>query len=221
MSEKSPSKDEALEALDFIVNVLKEHEKDLDRLVSELGNVAGQLGESGELNGKVKKIEDKVNSIQSEVGFLVKNFAAPPQEMTFGPINATTANTNDKIRNAIQNHPAQTAIAQPNPASNANPNINSNPNPKPPGVNALPNGMPLTLQCSQWEDFQALSNQAQALSYRVRENEKVMDITAIKNNQIITYTGQPPNQSSLIKTWISKQLNVSEKQILEGNIAPR
>jgi hypothetical protein len=29
------SKDEALEALDFIVNVLKEHEKDLDKLINE------------------------------------------------------------------------------------------------------------------------------------------------------------------------------------------
>ena len=72
MSEKSPSKDEALEALDFIVNVLKEHEKDLDRLVSELGSVAGQLGDSGELNGKVKKIEDKLNGLQGDVGSLVK-----------------------------------------------------------------------------------------------------------------------------------------------------
>ena len=43
MSEKAPSKDEAFEALDFIVNVLKEHEKDLDKLVSELDTVAGQL----------------------------------------------------------------------------------------------------------------------------------------------------------------------------------
>ena len=32
MSERAPSRDEALEALDFIVNVLKEHEKDLDKL---------------------------------------------------------------------------------------------------------------------------------------------------------------------------------------------
>ena len=55
MSEKTPSKDEALEALDFIVNVLKEHEKDLDRLVSELGSVAGQLGESGELKRQSKE----------------------------------------------------------------------------------------------------------------------------------------------------------------------
>jgi hypothetical protein len=80
MSEKSPSKDEALEALDFIVNVLKEHEKDLDKLVSELGTVAGQLGESGELSGKVKKIEDKLNGVQNDVSNIVKSFTASPRE---------------------------------------------------------------------------------------------------------------------------------------------
>jgi hypothetical protein len=36
MSKKAPSKDDALEALDFIINVLREHEKDLDRLINEL-----------------------------------------------------------------------------------------------------------------------------------------------------------------------------------------
>jgi len=35
VSKKPQSKDEALEALDFIVNVLKEHEKDLDKLINE------------------------------------------------------------------------------------------------------------------------------------------------------------------------------------------
>jgi len=39
MSRKS-SKDEAFEALDFIINVLKEHEKDLDRLIGKLDEVA-------------------------------------------------------------------------------------------------------------------------------------------------------------------------------------
>src|SRR5512136_1630584 len=73
MSKKQPSKDEALEALDFIVNVLKEHEKDLDRLVSELGTVAGQLGDSGELSGKVKTIEDKIGGLQYDVGNLLKS----------------------------------------------------------------------------------------------------------------------------------------------------
>lgn len=34
---------EALEAIDFIVMVLKEHEKDLDRLINELGNITERL----------------------------------------------------------------------------------------------------------------------------------------------------------------------------------
>eukprot|EP00825_Cyclidium_porcatum_P004942 TRINITY_DN12356_c0_g1_i1.p1 TRINITY_DN12356_c0_g1~~TRINITY_DN12356_c0_g1_i1.p1 ORF type:complete len:169 (-),score=9.33 TRINITY_DN12356_c0_g1_i1:62-568(-) len=80
MSEKPPSKDEALEALDFIVNVLKEHEKDLDRLVSELGTVADQMGENGEVNVKVKKIEDKITSLQVDIGNMMKSVSLPRQE---------------------------------------------------------------------------------------------------------------------------------------------
>ena len=49
MAKDPQSKDEALEALDFIVNVLKEHEKDLDKLINELATVTEQLGATGEL----------------------------------------------------------------------------------------------------------------------------------------------------------------------------
>lgn len=64
---KNPQKDESLEALDFIVNVLKEHEKDLDKLISELATVAEQFGDTGEISGKVGKVEEKITSLQKEV----------------------------------------------------------------------------------------------------------------------------------------------------------
>ena len=67
ISKKQPSKDEALEALDFIVNVLKEHEKDLDKLINELGSVTEQLGATGELSSKVEKVEERITSLQSEI----------------------------------------------------------------------------------------------------------------------------------------------------------
>jgi len=201
MSEKPPSKDEALEALDFIVNVLKEHEKDLDRLVSELGNVAGQLGESGELNGKVKKIEDKISSLQGEVGSLVKNLSVSSNQAS--EVTLTAA---EKPKNVV---PAvalgQMAAAQINAAN----------------LNSITNSMPLMLQCSRWEDFQELSAQANTVSYKLKEAEKSLEISAIKNNQITTYTGQIPDYSLLLKMWLSKQLEVPEKRILEGNIALR
>ena len=69
---KNPqSKDDALEALDFIVNVLKEHERDLDKLINELATVTEQLGDTGEISGKVESVEEKINNLQKEVANLV------------------------------------------------------------------------------------------------------------------------------------------------------
>jgi hypothetical protein len=79
MSKNPQSKDEALEALDFIVNVLKEHEKDLDRLICELGTVTEQLGQTGELSGKVEKVEQKINGLQNEITSLISYLSSSPR----------------------------------------------------------------------------------------------------------------------------------------------
>jgi hypothetical protein len=76
MSKKPKSKDEALEALDFIVNVLKEHEKDLDRLINELGTTARALGDAGELSCKVEKVEERIGGLQNEISALIKYLSA-------------------------------------------------------------------------------------------------------------------------------------------------
>jgi hypothetical protein len=184
MSEKPPSKDEALEALDFIVNVLKEHEKDLDRLVSDLGPGAGQLGEPGELNNKVKKIEDKINSLQNEVYNLVKSLSTAPTEIA-------------------------TAILPADSSFKTKPEATSQ---------SLTRALPLLLQCKQWEDFQTLASQSQTVSFVVKETEKTLEVDALKNNQVVTYTGELPKLSLLLKIYLSKQLNLTEKQILEGSM---
>src|SRR4030043_1801740 len=80
MSRKPQGKDEALEALDFIVNVLKEHEKDLDRLINELGTVTEQLGATGELSGKVEKVEERITGLQNEITNLISYLSASPRE---------------------------------------------------------------------------------------------------------------------------------------------
>jgi hypothetical protein len=80
MSKKPQSKDEALEALDFIVNVLKEHEKDLDRLIGELGTVTEALGQTGELSCKVEKVEERISGLQNEINSLVNYLSASPRE---------------------------------------------------------------------------------------------------------------------------------------------
>ncbi|RLI15612.1 hypothetical protein DRO41_03975, partial [Candidatus Bathyarchaeota archaeon] len=69
------------------------------------------------------------------------------------------------------------------------------------------------------EDFQTLAHQAQTLSFLYKETEKKFQVDALKENQIITYSGELPKQTNLLKTWLSKKLDIPEKNILEGILA--
>ncbi len=180
MSEKPPSKDEALEALDFIVNVLKEHEKDLDRLISELGAVAGNFGDAGELSEKVAKVEGKIIELQNQVEILLKQLSPSLKQ-----IHPKTA----LIVGEDQPQPSQISVQ---------------------------NGLAFVLQCKHWVDLQAMAAQARTVSFMYKESEKTLQVSALKNNQLLVYMGEMPNISMLLKTWLSKQLETPEKNILEG-----
>jgi len=179
MSKKPQSKDEALEALDFIVNVLKEHEKDLDRLINELGKVTAELGETGELSSKVEKVEERISGLQNEIGSLIDYLSTSPRE-----VPALTEAQKAEVVQASMMH-----------------------------------GPPVILRCKQWEDFQTLAFQAQTLSFMVKEAEKTFQADALKGNQIVTYSGEIPKFAALLKMWLSKQLEIPEKKILEGVLA--
>ena len=179
MSKKPHSRDEALEALDFIVNVLKEHENDLDRLIGELGTVTGQLGETGELTCKVENVEEKISGLQNEISGLV-NYLSQSEDQK--PVS---------IKENCYSAPKQPIVQGP----------------------------PVILRCKKWDDFQTLAGKAQTLSFMFKDVEKTFQADALKGNQIITFSGPLPSYESLLKMWLSKQLEVSEKQILEGVLA--
>ncbi|MCW4004080.1 MAG: hypothetical protein NWE95_09250 [Candidatus Bathyarchaeota archaeon] len=188
MAKNPQSRDDALEALDFIVNVLKEHEKDLDKLINELATVTEQLGDTGELSGKVEKVEEKINSLQKEVTTLIGYMSRMPKETIVAP-------------------------ARPQPVGVA---------PAPPLTPNMVHGNPsVILRCTQWEDFQPLALKAQTVSFSYKEDEKVFQADALKGNQIITYSGALPKFSSLLKGWLSRQLEVPEQSILEGVLTIR
>jgi hypothetical protein len=182
MSKKLPSKNDALEALDFIVNVLKEHEKDLDKLINELGTITERLGDTGVLSGKIEKVEERLTTLQNEIAnlitYLSASHEAPP---------VLTQLTQEQRSEALQAKQVR--------------------------------GPPVILRCKQWEDFQTLANQAQTLSFLYREAEKTFQVDALKDNKIITYSGELPKQIPLLKAWLSKQLGIPEKNILEGILA--
>jgi hypothetical protein len=80
-------------------------------------------------------------------------------------------------------------------------------------------GPSVVFKCQQWEDFQNLASHAQTLSFSYKEDEKVFSANALKGNQIITYSGPLPKFSAILKGWLSKQLEVSERNVLEGVLA--
>lgn len=179
MPKNPPSKDEALEALDFIINVLREHEKDLDRLINDLGTITDKLGNTGKVSGKIEKVEERLSTLQDEIARLITYMSAPREK----PVTLQTTH---------EAEPQMTGIRGP----------------------------PVILRCKQWEDFQTLACGAQTLSFLFKEEEeKTFQVDALKNNQVITYSGKPPKKTSLLKRWLSRELGIPEKKILEGILA--
>lgn len=66
---RKPSKNRALEALDFVISVLKEHEKDLDRLINKLGKTAAA-------SEKIERVEERISTLQTEITNLISRISA-------------------------------------------------------------------------------------------------------------------------------------------------
>ena len=75
------SKDKSLEALDFIINVLKEHEQNLDKSINEFALVTEHLGNTDVLNGKIEKVEEKIGNLQKEITNLIGLMSSSPKEV--------------------------------------------------------------------------------------------------------------------------------------------
>jgi len=162
---KKPSKKEALEALDFIVSVLKEHEKDLDRLISELDEVTKRFGETGEVSSKIESVEERLSSLQTEMSDLIR-FISSPRE---APVYA--------------------------------------------------HGPPVIVRCKQWEDFKVLASGAETVSFLFREAEKTFQADALKGGRVLTYSGEFPRDTRLLRIWLARELDVAEDKVFEGVLA--
>ena len=160
--ERKSNKNDALEAVDFIINVLKEHEKDLDRLVSQLGIITESLGDTGEITGKIENIEDRISNLQGEITNLVKHIPVPQESPSYTP------------------------------------------------------GKPVNVKCRQWEDFKILAADAESVSYIFKAAENTFQADALKNGKIVSYTGDFPPSTRVLKLWLSKELNIAEKSVFEG-----
>lgn len=82
-------------------------------------------------------------------------------------------------------------------------------------------GPPVVARCKYWENFKFLSANAEIVSFLSREAEKILEVDALKENLILSYSGDFPEGSpqQSLKTWLSRELNVAEERIFEGVLA--
>jgi len=164
---KKPSRDDALEALDFIINVLKEHEKDLDHLINQLGKTSEKFGETGALSSKIGNVEERLSSLQTEISNLIGFISSSQRE---------------KVAEKVD----------------------------------LSQGAPLIVRCKQWEEFKVLASGAETVSFLFKETERAFQVDALKERKVLTYNGEFPQDTKLLKIWLSRELGIDEEKIFEG-----
>lgn len=191
MAQKKSSKNDALEALDFIIAVLKEHEKDLDRLINELGVITEKIGEKGESAEKIESIEKRLSLIQTELTELIKFLSVPGEKP---PIVLAKAQAQGEAQAKAE---AKTETLQ----------------------QAYMRGPPVIVRCKEWEDFKLLASGADTVSFLYRDTEKSFQADALKNGGVLTFNGALPDNVKLLKVWLARELGVAEGRIFEGVLA--
>jgi hypothetical protein len=163
-----------------VVNVLKEHENDLDRLINELGTVMASFGKSGEMTDRVERVEERLTTLQNEIAGLIKFLSSPGQRPSALPIS-----------------PSPRPVSTPPSTARA----------------------PVIVRCRQWNDFKTMAKGADTVSFLFREAERNFQADALKDGRVLTYSGDLPKDTSLLKMWLARELEVTEESIFEGILA--
>ena len=103
MSGNPNSGDKALEALDFIINVLKEHEQTLDESIGELATATESIGKIDEINGKIEGVEDKISNLQKEIANLSRIISNVPKETICAEVKKIESKTAPAIAQLTMN----------------------------------------------------------------------------------------------------------------------
>ena len=198
LTQKKPNKNDALEALDFIIAVLKEHEKDLDRLINELGVITEKIGDKGENSEKIERVENRLSLIQTELSELIKFLSVPGEKP---PAALVKAQAEAQVQ-------AQTPLQ-----------TSTNTEASQSAAYAYPRGPPVIVRCRQWEDFRLLAQGAETVSFLYKDADKGFQADALKNGRVLTFNGALPDNVKLLKAWLSRELGLGEGRIFEGVLA--
>jgi len=171
--DRPPSRNDALEVVDFIIAVLKEHEKELDRLINRLDDVGKALSRTiSELDRKVEMLKQGADQLNLIAGGVERKLADLQGRTSYGV-------------EAVEGFKRLQLTA---------------------------------LKCRQWEDFRDLARQAKSVLFQANEPEKSLTVSALKDDKILIYSGELPGQTAMLKAWLSRQLEVPERDVVDGSL---
>lgn len=78
---------------------------------------------------------------------------------------------------------------------------------------------PVILRVKGWEDFRAMTSNTSTVSFLFRPEEKTFQADALREGRVYTFSGQIPSATDLLKAWLSRELKVEERRVLEGVLA--
>ena len=84
------------------------------------------------------------------------------------------------------------------------------------GESVSPRLPSLTFRCKQWEDFKTHSTNAKFVSFLFQEKERILQVYALKEDRVLRYSGEFPEDAMLLKSWLSTELGTQPEKIVEG-----
>ena len=75
MTEGASSRDGAMEALDLVINVLKEHEASLDSAIENLSDIQESMGQASAVVAKVDKLGASIDRLQQDFSEIAMKFS--------------------------------------------------------------------------------------------------------------------------------------------------
>lgn len=74
----------------------------------------------------------------------------------------------------------------------------------------------LVVRCKNWQEFKTFSVNAELISFLVEDSESFFQVTSLKDGKILTYSGEIPDYTKLLKAWISRELSIENQKVVEG-----
>jgi hypothetical protein len=75
------------------------------------------------------------------------------------------------------------------------------------------------VRIKNWEDYRVETLNSNTVSFLCQPEERTFQVDSLKDGRVYTFSGKIPSDATLLATWLSKELKVEQRKVLEGVLA--